>query len=164
MHVKHARSGLLITACGFALASTGVIAWTLIIPCAVDIDNPKDRSASPATLASPTPGASTTLPTVAELNAVAKRPWQRPLYDPKPVVAPPPPPKPVPPFTAKLTATIIEPGRSVAIFVTREGETAFCTVGQQIAEAEVVAVKQNAAELKYHGKPLHLTVKDGGAR
>ena len=81
-----------------------------------------------------------------------------PLYDPAPasVVAIKPA---VPKLTVQLVGTVLEPGFTYGLFRTAGGKTRLVLVGQTVAGAEVVSVRDGSATVKFAGKIHQLAVK-----
>jgi type II secretory pathway component PulC len=75
----------------------------------------------------------------------------------QPVAPPPPPSKP---FTAKLTGTILETDRSMALFTTQTGEIQFVSVGQMIDDAKVVQIEPEKVILDRNGQTLTLEMTE----
>ena len=95
--------------------------------------------------------------------AIYKRPLRKPLFDPKPGVAAgakaaPPKPK----LTVTLTGTVIEPGFTYAMLRGKSGQVKFVAVGQTIDSAEVTAITNGSATVKFHGDSITLQVNKGG--
>ena len=72
-------------------------------------------------------------------------------------VAPPPPSKP---FTAKLTGTILEADRSMALFTTKTGDIQFVSIGQMIEDAKVVQIEPEKVILDRNGQTLTIELTE----
>jgi len=69
------------------------------------------------------------------------KPLRRPLFDPPPPAPPKAPEKPAPrPLTAKLMATMVEPGNSMAMMQLSTGEVVFRKLGEEIGAADSGAI------------------------
>lgn len=98
-----------------------------------------------------------------ELYAVIyERNIRKLLFDPKPikpVKVEPPKPK----LTIRLIGTAVEPGFTYGLFQTKSGESKLVSVGQKIDGAEVTAVGEGTATVKFHGELITLKVEPKGA-
>lgn len=97
-----------------------------------------------------------------ELYAVIyERDIRKPLFDPKPirtVKVEPPKPK----LTIRLIGTAVEPGFTYGLFRTKSGESKLVSIGQTIGGAEVTAVGEGTATVKFHGELITLKVESKG--
>ncbi len=101
-------------------------------------------------------------PKVAALETHAviyRRNLRKPLYDPKPVVARKPPPQ-KPRLNVELVGAVLEPGFTYGIFRTGAKQDKLLRVGDGIEGAEVLAIRQGSAVLRFHGEQITLKVKE----
>ncbi len=95
---------------------------------------------------------------LADYAVIYQRDLLRPLYDPKPVVKVTPKPQP-PKLPVTLVGTVLEPGFSYGMFKTRDGRTKFVRVGQAVEGAELLAITDNEATVKFGGREIVLKVQ-----
>jgi hypothetical protein len=93
---------------------------------------------------------------IQDFAVIYQKDVRKPLFDAKPVAAEAPPP---PKLSARLTGTVVEPGYTYAIFRTSAGETKLVRIGQSIEGAEVTAINEASATVKYAGQELTLPVE-----
>lgn len=84
---------------------------------------------------------------------------QRPLYDSPPPAAPKSEAKQPSPLSAQLAGTVVEPGHSVAMFVSN-GKIELKGIGDKIDQAEVLTITLDGVSLRHHGKEIDLKLKD----
>ncbi len=143
MTPRTTRRWLITLAVLLLLASIG-LAWLPFSPWF----EPKPSATSTASLRdSKQPPLTETLPaqrvlTAQDFEKFWQQPLRRPLYDPPPL--PPPPPKvvevpPPRPIVAKLLATMVEPGNSMAMLRLSTGETVFRKINEEIGAADAGA-------------------------
>ena len=101
----------------------------------------------------------TTAPSLSDFEPIFAMDLRKPLVDP---------PKTDPaadaltedsPLSVRLSGTIIEPGRSVAIFSTGLTKTTIRQVGQEINGAEVVSIESDTVTLRYQGQLRQLKLE-----
>lgn len=99
---------------------------------------------------------------LSEYAVIYQRDLRKPLFDPKPVVAvktQPPKPK----LTVSLVGTALEPGFTYGLFRNKSGETKLVSIGEKIDGAEVTAVNEGSATVKFHGELITLKVEKKGS-
>ncbi len=136
----------------FAVA---IMAWALLAP--YDQQSVL-REAGQVGATSP-PMASPRLP-LSSFAAVWELDLRRPLVD-KPVNARVPPATPPAPLDLQLTGTIIEQGRSLAVFAGRDGKVELKGVGEAFRGGEVLLIEQDRVKIRYKGELVTLTLKKG---
>ena len=88
---------------------------------------------------------------------------RRPLVDPPKPVAAAATQAPAPPLTVKLTGTVIEQGRSLAMFVTAAGKIELRGVGEVIEGAKVTEITDEGVRIEHNGRSvmMELPKKEG---
>ncbi|WP_029246819.1 hypothetical protein [Schlesneria paludicola] len=109
--------------------------------------------------------------TVRDFESYWQQPLRRALYDPPP--PPPPPPKvveipPPRPITARLLATMIEPGNSMAMLQLQTGEVVFRKLGDEIGASDtgatISAIEEGVVNVERDKVVTKLAVSNQGAR
>ena len=144
--------GLATALLTFAVAT---VAWALLAPYD---ERAVVRQAGQVAASSP-PTASPRLP-LSSFAAVWELDLRRPLVD-KPVNARVPPVTPPAPLDLQLTGTIIEKGRSLAVFAGRDGKVELKGVGEVFRGGEVLLIEQDRVKVRYKGEQVTLTLKKG---
>jgi len=93
---------------------------------------------------------------IGDYAVIYRRDLRKPLYDLKPtprVKNPPNRPK----LTVRLMGTVSEPGFAYGLFRTKSGRDELVAVGQTVDGAQVVAIANGSATLKFHGELITLT-------
>jgi len=148
----------MLTALNVALA-VGIIcavAFAAIFPPSADPPRPAQRAASrPASQ----PAAAVLRP-LSGYAVIYARDLRRPLFDPE-VAAPAAPKRPE--LSFKLVGVVVEPGFTYGIFRTASGKDKLASPGQEVEGAEVLAVEQGAAKVRFHDETITLTVAGKGA-
>ena len=88
---------------------------------------------------------------------IHRRNLRAPLYDPKVVIKKKAPPK-KPRFRARLVGAVVEPGFTYGIFRTDSGRDKLVSVGDTVEGAELTAIAEGSATLKFHGELITLQV------
>lgn len=83
---------------------------------------------------------------------------QQPLYGASVPVTPTTPAKQPMPLSVRLAGTVVEPGHSVAIFVSG-GKIILKGVGDQIDQAEVLTITAHGVSLRHRGKEVDLNMR-----
>ena len=98
------------------------------------LPQPVVRSSSESHSKTRKSSAAKSAPALAEsaFEAHWERPLRRPLYDPPPPVPPPVVKEPLPPLQAKLLATMVEPGKTMAMLQLPGGQVVFRKVGEVV--------------------------------
>ena len=151
----------LLLAASLALAGGLVLSVYLLAARPVECPRAKPAAgtASPAT-GEPVEAAP---PAGADYAVIYRRDLLKPLYDPKPepkVETKPPPPK----LRVTLEGTAVEPGFTYGVFRTADGKTRLVSVGETIAEAEVLEIRNGEAVVRHHGREITLEVPEKGDR
>jgi type II secretory pathway component PulC len=97
-------------------------------------------------------------PPLADFQRLLTRNLRQPLYDPAAVSTPPIPAPAKPSLDVKLAGTIIEPGHSKAMLITRDGKTELKGVGQKCGEAEILAIDEKRVVIRFNGDAVELRV------
>jgi len=92
---------------------------------------------------------------------IYQRDLRKPLFPPK-VVEAPRPAAAKPALGVQLVGTAVEPGHTYGFFRDRSGETKLISVGETVDGAEVTAITDGAATVKYHGDLITLRVPEEG--
>ncbi len=90
---------------------------------------------------------------------------RRPLYDQPaaPVAAARRPAvKRGPPLRVKLAGTVVEPGRSMAMFITKAGKVELKAIGERVDGAEVLDITQENVSMRYSGRTVDLKLQKKG--
>jgi hypothetical protein len=95
---------------------------------------------------------------LADYLAVADRPLQKPLFDPKPIVAEIKA-QPKPPLRIRLTGTAVDPGYVAAFFTTSQGEMQIARVGETVDGAKVLEITASSATVEWYGDQKQLSVE-----
>lgn len=155
MDHRAATKLLKITSTLFVLGSVAAVAWALLWPyettASLGAKNPKTSRVSHD--AAPQVPPLRVFETVWELNL------RTAMYD----NAAPGRVQERAAFPAKLSGTIIEPGNSQAMFITATG-VEFKSVGDTIADAQVVEITANSVTVLYQGDRLTLVTDNQGGR
>lgn len=162
-----------------ALASAGVVAWGLTAPTSTTLDHTQLQKVPrpPAPNAGGDNGSETDPPratdrtgrTLSELQRVCAIDLRRPLFDPPaPVNTDTGPAEPTRvPMTAVLSATVIENGKSMAIFKTRDGKFEVCPIGGGFEEPGgklvVTGIEGRSVQITWNDKPHTLEVPRPGS-
>lgn len=149
-------AGSLALACGATVA----LGW--MWPYAVEM--PTDHG--PVSAASTENGSGLVVPPLSWFEPIWAMNLRRPLYDqPQPVTSVARPVKKAPPpLPIRLAGTVVEPGRSVAMFITAGGKIELKGEGDTVGEAEVLSIGQDGATVRYRGKRIELTLDQEGQR
>jgi hypothetical protein len=91
-------------------------------------------------------------PTLAAFEPLLSQDLRRPLFDPA-VARLQPRALPV-----KLTGLIAEPGRSLAVLQTLDGQTQLKAPGERCGEVDVLSISGQAVEVRFEGQTHRLTV------
>ena len=135
---------LLTLLAGFFLACSGGVVWLPYSPWWALSSS--SLGAKPVTEKRDLPNSNLKTPdrqlVAQDFEVYWKRPLRGPLYDPPP--APPPPPKvvevpPPRPIVARLLATMVEPGNSMAMLQLSTGEVVFRKLDEDIGAADAGA-------------------------
>lgn len=147
-------------------ASGGIAAlpWTTFAWPKPQVVVPSRPPAASRTATTPSGSAEPAL-TVQAFQAYWSRPLRRPLYDPPPppppapVVVTPPPPRPI---AARLLATMVEPGNSMAMLRLSTGEVVFRKlddpIGAADADATISAIEDGVIRVKRDQQTSKLVV------
>ena len=94
---------------------------------------------------------------LSDYAVIYQRDLRNPLFDAAPVkvVAGPSAPS----LKVRLTGTVVEPGFSYGLFLTPTGQLRLVTIGGVIEAAEVVAITERSATLRYQGRLVTLTAE-----
>ncbi len=65
------------------------------------------------------------------------------------------------PLDLQLAGTIIEQGRSLAVFAGRDGKVELKGVGEVFRGREVLRIEQDRVNVRYNGEQVTLTLKKG---
>jgi len=160
MTLRGKKSILIIGSAFLWIAAAGVLAWGIRPPelpvkshSAAEFDRSREKAANhPAAISLSSK----------DFEAYWDRPLRPPLFDPPP----PPPPvvekKPIPPVRAKLLATMIEAGNSMAMLELENGEVVFRKVGELIgppnSEAKVAEIQPGTVIVRQGEDETRLTV------
>lgn len=153
MTIRQTRRLLWVTAALCIAAAVTVVTLGVLAPFTT-------TNATPQRLAAPEARAESkdSRAPRAALELVADLDLRRPLFDPPPppppalVTAPLPPAMDLPPEPVTLAGTIIEQGRSYAIFITPAGAMEVRAVGEKTGTAEVVSIDDNSVTLSAGGR------------
>jgi len=146
------RRLLLATNAALAAAILACAAAAVLVP--LDAEAPRDNGRA---------GAPTTAPAVGAVGprsayaVIYGRDLRKPLHD-----APPPGPAPAPPkpkFLAMLVGTAVEPGFTYGVFRTAGGQDKLVSPGERIEGAELVAVRDGQADIRFNGEIITLKVQ-----
>ena len=156
MHVRRVR----ITLWLLAVALTGASVVTVILGAAL----PYVKAEAPPTSNIDAHQADKGHESPAIALSAFARLWdvnlRRPLYDSPTPAKTLPKPKPPAPLNMRLVGTMIEPGHSMAMFITKGGRIELRRVGQTVAQAKVVTIQADRVKLMYHGREHTLMAKD----
>ncbi len=136
----------------FAVA---IMAWALFAP----YDQQSVLREAGQVGAASRPTASSRLP-LSSFAAVWELDLRRPLVD-KPVMARVSPATAPAPLDLQLAGTIIEQGRSLAVFAGRDGKVELKAVGEVFRGREVLRIEQDRVNVRYNGEQVTLTLKKG---
>lgn len=94
----------------------------------------------------------------ADYSVIYQRDLRKPLFDPKPItvikpIAPPPK------LTITLIGTAVAPEMTYGLFRNKDGQTKLVEIGQTIDGAEVIAVIEQGATVRFAGQTLTLTIE-----
>lgn len=158
MNIQRTKLYLWSAACGLMLATVGVGATASLWP--YDIPTLQNNSA-PARRSSESQQKTVSLPPLSTFGQVWSLNLRRPLID-EPKVAPTPAKKrskPTPPLSARLAGTVVEPGHSIAMFITKNGKIELKGIGEKVGGAEVIEITSTGVSLKYHEKVIDLALE-----
>ncbi|MEX2672295.1 MAG: hypothetical protein WD294_09325 [Phycisphaeraceae bacterium] len=155
------------------LLTVAVLASGLMLPIAVDVEQPTTTAPRAGT---PTHDRSTSQPTAVPLEAllrVTTRNWRQPLFDvtettPEDTQQQAPRPASAVPMTVQLMGTVIEHGRSMALLRKTDGTIAICSEGETVDDSGgpvlVERVEANSVTVHYAGaaRTLELPVTPAG--
>lgn len=134
------------------LALAGGLAATVALALAMPLDEPpsagtagKTPSTAPATIQKLRPRS--------DYAVIYQKSLRPPLYDAAASAAP------TPQLNLKLIGTMLEPDFTRGLFVTASGEQKLVAVGESVDGAEVLAVKDGSATVKYAGQEIVLKVQ-----
>ena len=157
------RLGLTLVAAAACGLATLVVLWGLLAP--YDAAEDTSPGAAPRTSAPVRPSARAGgTPTLAEFEEVWDVDLRRPLVDPAPAVTASSvirAAQAAAPIGLKLAGTVVEPGHSMAVFVTPAGKSELKAVGDKAGNAEVVDIQSDRVTLRYNGSPVTLKVEKG---
>jgi len=154
MTIHDCRRLLLGMNIALAVALVGSAAALVALPLEA---GDADREA-PAAERTDQPRARPAVGPLADYTVIYRRNLLRPLYDPKPVVKVAAKPKP-PKLPVTLVGTVLEPGFSYGMFKTKDGRTKFVRVGQAVEGAELLAITDKEATVKFGGREIVLKVQ-----
>ena len=166
MTLRQTRRVLWLSAVLGTAAAIGVATAAILLPLDEVSSTRSSRHSGLTSSATDGRGGDTGGSGVDGVDLVALRPrlerdLQGPLWDPPPVPEPPPPvPPPPPPLRLRLLGTVVEPGRSRAIFMTGSNEIVFAGVGQTLENAEVEAIERDGVRVHYLEESRTLTVEE----
>ena len=152
--VRKRRRMLLLANTVLLAAIVASVGAALYLPLAGATEMPWAGEAGQVSESLPGP----TLGPLAAYGVIHQRDLNRPLFDPPPapvVKVEPPPPQ----LTIRLIGTAVEPGFTYALFRTSSGEERLVRVGEVLEGAEVTAVGDRTATVKFHGRLLKLEVE-----
>jgi hypothetical protein len=153
MTARQINQALWITAaclCGIAAL---VLVLGVLLP--VNAKPPADEVSKSAGKHS-TPGEQASLPSLESFESIWPKPLRRPMVDAP--VAPPAPTGPGIAVAGAVPMTLVGTiGNSLAMLQTPDGTIALKGVGEQLAGADVVAVRPGEVDLRYGGRDLTLT-------
>ena len=137
--------------------SAACVAFALAAPLEVGVpEAPEAKAASSAEAAkdaAPEP--------LLSYAVIYQRDLRKPLFPPTVVETPRPAPA-KPALGVQLLGTAVDPGHTYGFFRDRTGETKIISVGETVDGAEVTAITDGAATVKYHGEVLTLRVPAEG--
>ena len=155
MNIRRTKSQLGFTAVGLVLASVGVVVaagwWPYQQHPIPDIQpvKPQDIPSSPAA----------TLPALSTLASVWQLDLRRPLFDNPTRTITPTIKRAAPRLSARLAGTVIEPGHSIAMFVTKKGGIDLKSIGEMVGDAQILSITQNGVTVQRHGKKIDLSLE-----
>jgi len=159
MNTQQIKTTLWFTCGALLFASAVTIVWGLCSPYGV-----VDTHAPPSTrMGDFAEGPRTHRPVLATFGSVWNLNLRRPLYDQPARVAAKPTPK-TPALPARLVGTVIEPGRSVAMFITKAGKIELLGIGETVGNMEVLAITHESATVRHASRTIELTVEQEGRR
>jgi len=150
------RRMLTVLNVALAVVIVAAVAYAAVLPPSPD---PPRRAQRVASRPASQPSAAALKP-LGDYAVIYARDLRRPLFDPE-VAAPAVPKRPE--LSFKLVGVVVEPGFTYGIFRTRSGRDKLASVGQEVEGAEVLAVEQGAAKVRFHDETITLTVAGKGA-
>lgn len=137
--------------------SVAVLTWAVLAPRQVRTSPPASMPAGKLDAALSDQAETTALE---DFEPLFTRRFQRPLFDPPPVEAPPPVKKVIPPPPVKLVATMPEPDGGRAMFSDKRGKIIIRGVGDEIKGAdtrvEVTEITADHVVLRQEGQDVTL--------
>ncbi len=134
------------------LAVGGTWLWPLDLPqVSTDLSSMTRASASSSDARA--------MPALDTFESIWRLNLQRPLFDaPPPVAVRRAVPKP-PSLAVKLAGTVVESGRSKAMFIASNGKVEFKGVGENISGAELLEITPERVSVRYRGKTVDLVLE-----
>jgi hypothetical protein len=174
MNIRQRKRTIYLASGLIAAIGLAVAAWALATP--VEIARPADASGDapgPAPGRTGAAGPSYRQPGEGdgisrdELARLCARDLRRPLFAPEPTVEqaekPEPRPQPRRPMSAQLVGTIVEPGRSMAVFRMSDGSFELCGTGESIedpgGEVKVRNIEPYEVTVNYASQTRTLTIE-----
>ncbi len=153
------RKMVIVTAAGVLLAvALVVLALGLMLPITAPVSHDASSvaasDAAPAAATPTAPDARRRAIPLDQLVAICSRDWQQPLFDsPEQIAAQQAAQRQqamaqAPPLSAQLVGTIVEPGRSMAVFALADGSFGICGEGESIDQSGVPLTVTRVARLK----------------
>lgn len=158
MNIQRTKLYLWCTTASLILATITVVAtaslWPYDTPTAQNNVVPTHRNDTSKPVA-------VSLPALATFGKIWSLNLRRPLVD-KPVstqAAAKKSSKPARPLSARLAGTVVEPGHSIAMFITKNGKIELKKVGEKVGDAEILEITPIGASVRYHGKVIDLALE-----
>lgn len=157
MLVHRLRLWLPVLSAAMFACSAAVTAWAVLAPCQVKAPPAASTPAGKVAIALPDREQRAS---IEDFEPLFGRRFQRPLFDPPPVEAPPPVKKVIPLPPMKLVATMPEPDGGRAMFSDKNGKIIIRGVGDVIKDAdtsaEVTQITADHVVLHHEGQDVTL--------
>lgn len=143
------------TAGGFLWATISSVAIAYLLPYE-EVPTQTARSSDPSHTTAAIENQS---PDLAQFTKAWSLHLQRPLYDSPAPNTPTSPAKQPKVLSARLAGTVVEPGHSVAMFVSG-GKIELKGIGDKIDQAEVLTITSTGVSLRHRGKEIDLKLEN----
>lgn len=155
MRTRQMKSWLWIGSAAMGIAAVGVLVMAWVMPYAEAEPDAVMVNVKHAPKAAHDAVAST-VPTAGD--PVWGTSLRRPLVEPPKPTATAETRAQAPPLTAKLTGTVIEQGRSLAMFITAAGKVELKGVGESIEGAQVKEITDRSVRLEHNGRTITMAL------
>ncbi len=145
---------MLIVALGASII--GCVCFVVFMPLGIQVAEPETNNTG-----STETGSESVVEPLSAYAVVYKRDLRKPLFDPKPVSVRKPSVR-KPRLGLKLLGTAVDPAYTYGFFRDRSGQTKLVQVGQTLDGAEVIAITDGSATVRYHDEIIVLEVAKKG--